>query len=123
MRSAILPVASASNEHSLCSSSFAGRRSDRPLDGLLANDKFCMIRHARLSLSHSRRRPNPTRRQTDEPTDAQTFPPVETTRHGGNDETSVEHTQGSGGTTGRPRSLGPSVPVPPAVESRKRAGP
>src|SRR5665809_37963 len=93
------------------------------LDGLLANDKFCMIRHAQLSLSHSRRRPNLMRRQTDEPTDARAYPPVGTTRHGGEDETSVERTQGSGGTTGRPRSLGPSVPVPPAVESRKRAGP
>ena len=30
----------------------------RSLDGLLAKDKFCMSRRARLSLSHSRRRPN-----------------------------------------------------------------
>src|SRR3954468_19488029 len=95
---------------------------DRALDGLLANDKFCMIRHTRLSLSHSRRRPNLMPRQTEEDTDARTYPPAGTTRHGGNDETSVARTQGGAGTTGRPRSLGPSVPVPPAVEPRKPAG-
>src|SRR3954465_10079649 len=89
------------------------------LDGLLAKDKFCMTRHARLSLGHSRRRPNLMCRQTNGATDARTYPPAGTTRHGGNDETSVARTQGSGGTTGRPRWLGPSVPVPPAVEPRK----
>src|SRR5215207_7879991 len=89
---------------------------------LLANDKFCTTRHARLSLGHSRHRPNLMRHQTDEATDARTYPPAGTTRHGGNDETSVARTQGNGGTTGRPRSLGPSVPDPPAVEPRKRSG-
>src|SRR5215213_3443108 len=70
------------------------------LDGLLAKDKFRMTRHARLSLSHSRRRPNLLHRQTERAADARTYPPAGTTRHGGNDETSVALTQGSGGTTG-----------------------
>ena len=39
-----------------------GEPRKRLFDGLLANDKFCMIRHARLSLSHSRR-PNLTHSQ------------------------------------------------------------
>ncbi len=92
-----------------------------PLDGLLAKDKFCMIRRAQISLSHSRR-PNPTRRQTDGDTDARAYPPAGITRHGGDDETSVARTSGSGGTSGCPRSLGPSVPGHPSMEPGKRAG-
>ena len=94
---------------------------DGSLDGLLANDKFCMIRPARLSLGHSRRRPNPTRRQTDETTDARAYPSAGITRHGGDDETSVACASGSGGTPGREATLGSSVPGHPAVEPRKRA--
>ena len=94
--------------------------SDRPLDGLLANDKFCMIRHARLSLGHSRR-PNLTHRQTDVATAGSAYPPAGITRHGGDDETSVAPTSGSDGTPGREATLGSGVPGHPAVESRKRA--
>ena len=36
----------------------------RAFDGLIAKDKFCMSRYARLSLSHSRLRPKPTGSQT-----------------------------------------------------------
>jgi hypothetical protein len=90
------------------------------LDGLLANDKFCMIRHARLSLSHSRR-PNLTHRQTDVATAGSAYPPAGITRHGGDDETSVAPTSGSDGTPGCEAALGSGVPGHPAVEPRKRA--
>jgi hypothetical protein len=76
-----------------------------------------MSRQARLSLSYSRRRPNLMRRQTDRATDARTYPPAGTTRHRGNDETSVARTQGSGGTPGRSRTVGPGVPVHPTFSS------
>src|SRR5215216_5474482 len=92
----------------------------RTLDGLLANDKFCMIRHARLSLSHSRR-PNLTQRQTDVATAGSAYPPAGITRHGGDDETSVAPTSGSDGTPGCEAALGSSVPGHLAVEPRKRA--
>jgi hypothetical protein len=92
----------------------------RPLDGLLANDKFCMIRHARLLLSHSRR-PNLTHRQTDVATAGSAYPPAGITRHGGDDETSVAPTSGSDGTPGCEAALGSGVPGHPAVEPRKRA--
>ena len=94
----------------------------RPLDGLLANDKFCMSRHVRLSLSYSRR-PNLTRRRTDWATDARAYPPAGITRHGGDDETSVARASGSGGMPGRLDPMGPGVPIHPAVEPGKRAGP
>jgi hypothetical protein len=93
---------------------------DRAFDGLLANDKFCMIRHARLSLSHSRR-PNLTHRQTDVATAGSAYPPAGITRHGGDDETSVAPTSGSDGTPGCEAALGSGVPGHPAVEPRKRA--
>jgi hypothetical protein len=80
-----------------------------------------MIRPARLSLGHSRRRPNPTRRQTDETTDARAYPSAGITRHGGDDETSVACASGSDGTPGREATLGSGVPGHPAVEPRKRA--
>src|SRR5215208_864528 len=89
-------------------------------DGLLANDKFCMIRHARLSLSHSRR-PNLTQRQTDVATAGSAYPPAGITRHGGDDKTSVARTSGSDGTPGCEAALGSSIPGHPAVEPRKRA--
>jgi hypothetical protein len=92
----------------------------RAFDGLLANDKFCMIRHARLSLSHSRR-PNLTHRQTDVATAGSAYPPAGITRHGGDDETSVAPTSGSDGTPGCEAALGSGVPGHPAVELRKRA--
>jgi hypothetical protein len=93
---------------------------DRPLDGLLANDKFCMSRHVRLSLSYSRR-PNLTRRRTDWATDARAYPPAGITRHGGDDETVVARTSGNSETPGREATLGPGVPGHPAVEPGKRA--
>ena len=99
-----------------------GDPSECPLDGLLANDKFCMSRQARLSLSHSRR-PNPTRRQTDENNDPRTYPPAGITRHGGDDETSVARTPGSSGTPGWEATLGPGVPGNPTLEPRKRTSP
>ena len=91
-----------------------------PLDGLLANDKFCTIRHAQLSLSYSRR-PNPTHRRTDVATAGSAYPPAGITRHGGDDETSVAPTQGSDGTPGCEAALGSGIPGHPAVEPRKRA--
>src|SRR5215208_4351424 len=92
----------------------------RPLDGLLANDKFCMSRQARLSLSHSRR-PNLMRLQTDGATEGSAYPSAGITRHGGDDETSVAPTSGSSGTPGCEAALGSGVPGHPAVELRKRA--
>src|SRR5215208_5224605 len=89
-------------------------------DGLLANDKFCMSRHARLSLGHSRR-PNLRRRRTDWATDARAYPPAGITRHGGDDETVVAPTAGNSETPGREATLGPGVPGHPAVEPGKRA--
>jgi hypothetical protein len=64
-----------------------------------------MIRHARLSLSHSRR-PDLTRRQTDVATVGSAYPPAGITRHGGDDETSVARTSGSDGTPGCEAALG-----------------
>ena len=93
----------------------------RPLDGLLANDKFCMSRHVRLSLSYSRRRPNLTRRRTDWATDARAYPPAGITRHGGDDQTALAPTSGNGETPGRETTLGAGVPGHPAVEPGKRA--
>jgi hypothetical protein len=92
----------------------------RSLDGLLANDKFCMIRHARLWLSHSRR-PNLTHRQTDVASAGSAYPLAGITRHGGDDETSVARASGSDGTPGCEAALGSGIPAPPAVEPRKRA--
>ena len=89
-------------------------------DGLLANDKFCMSRHVRLSLSYSRR-PNLTRRRTDWATDARAYPPAGITRHGGDDETALARTSGNSETPGREATLGPGLPGHPAVEPGKRA--
>src|ERR671911_2680470 len=90
------------------------------IDGLLANDKFCMSRHVRLSLSYSRR-PNLTRRRTDWATDARAYPPAGITRHGGDDETALARTSGNSETPGREATLGPGLPGHRAVEPAKRA--
>ena len=92
------------------------------LDGLIAKDKFCMSRYARLSLSHSRLRPKPTGSQTNRAANGPAYPPAGITQHGGVYETPVAHTSGSDATPGRPATLGPSVAVHLAVEPGGRTG-
>jgi hypothetical protein len=82
------------------------------LDGLIAKDKFCMIRHRRLLLRRSRRRTKATNPRTDGPA----YPPAGITQHGGAHEAPMAGPQRGRAASGRSEALGPSVPVRPAVD-------
>src|SRR5215218_7363120 len=97
-----------------------GEPGDRPLDGLITKDKFCMRRRERLALSVSRREVYTTPTKLEEPAHSRAYPPYESTHHGGANETPVPRPPGSGGTPGRPAALGPGLPEPPSVEPRDR---
>src|SRR3954470_14716550 len=91
------------------------------LDGLIAKDKFCMSRHAPLSLSRSPRRLKPTRSQTNGPTNAPAYPPAGITQHGGVDEAPLADPPHDTTMLGRPPTLGSGLPEHLAVEPTNRS--
>src|SRR3954469_19019221 len=92
------------------------------LDGLIAKDKFCMIRHARLLLRRSPRRLKPTPpSKTNGPSNVPAYPPAEITQHGGVDEAPVADLPHDGTMSGCPPTLEPGLPEYLAVESTNRS--
>jgi hypothetical protein len=74
-------------------------------NGLITNDKFCMVRTGQLYLSHWRR---PLRLRTPEP-EQEVFSPSEKSDRGGSHETPVEDPSGGSGVSKRTRPLGSSL--------------
>ena len=79
---------------------------DLMLNGLIANDKICVVRQVRLTYPPARRS---TRRGQD-PGAQPTYPSDELHRRGGGDETALAHTAGTAGDSGRATTLGSRVP-------------
>jgi hypothetical protein len=90
------------------------------LDGLIAKDKFCMTRHEQLTLSFSHYELYTARMRRKEPANSPTYPPYQSTDHGGVNEAPVARPSGGDGTSGRPAAMGPSLPEPPSVNSCNR---
>ena len=83
------------------------------INGLITNDKFCMIRRTKLQL-----RAKPSYPLCYHPVyqpDCQ-YPSDETFHPGGNHETSVEHSATTHTLSGWTTTLGPCVSIPPAME-------
>src|SRR5436305_7555703 len=92
------------------------------LDGLIAKDKFCMIRHARLLLRRSPRRLRPApRSKTNGPTNGLAYPPAGITQHGGVDEAPLADPPHDATMSGCPPTLGPGLPAYLALESTNRS--
>jgi hypothetical protein len=88
------------------------------LNGLITNDKFCLSRTGRLTLTWSRR---PLRLQ-DHPTGNTAYPSDGSTHRGGTNETPVEHSPRTKTGLRRATSVGSGLPVPPAMGTVERAG-
>src|SRR5262245_33685276 len=89
------------------------------LNGLIANDKVCFVRTARLV--HDRGR----RRSSREPHGSAglRYPPADGDRRGGRDEAGVAHPTGTAGDTGRATALGPRLSGDPDLDAPGRRGP
>ena len=83
------------------------------LNGLITNDKFCMIRPSQLKLRWSRRLSQTHLRQSD-------YASAETSQQGATYETSVESPSTVSGGGRRSKTLGSSLSEPPTVEPVKR---
>jgi hypothetical protein len=89
------------------------------LNGLIANDKICFVRIARLvrdrvrhpSSRGPRRRPSPR------------YPSDDENRRGGRDEARLAHSTGATGDAGRAAALGPRLSGPPDLGAPGRGGP
>jgi hypothetical protein len=92
----------------------------RSFDGLIAKGKFCMTRHARLSLRRSWCRAEAAHSRNDGPANDPAYPLAGITQHGGVDETPVAGSPHVGKSPGRPGALGPGIPEHPAVERGSR---
>jgi len=84
----------------------------RDINGLITNDKFCMIRSARLQL-----RANPSYPLCYYPAyqPLSRYPSDEISHHGGDDETSMAHSPTVQGISGRTATLGSRVPISSAM--------
>jgi hypothetical protein len=92
---------------------------ERALNGLITNDKFCLTRTGRLTLTWSRRRPQPPG-----PSSGGTAYPSDGQFHrGGTYETPpVEHSPRTEIGLGRTAPLGSGLPAPSAMDVVERAG-
>ena len=89
---------------------------ERRLNGLITNDKFCLVRTSRLALSWWRR---PLRLR--DPATATYFHEVSVPR-GGADEAVMASAAVSADPPGRGAAVGSSLPVPAALGDANRAG-
>jgi hypothetical protein len=87
-------------------------------NGLITNDKFCLTRTGRLTLTWSRRRPQ----SPDRPTGDATYPSDGNSHRGGTYETPVEHSPRTETGPGWSTPMGPGLPVPSAMDAGERAG-
>jgi hypothetical protein len=87
-------------------------------NGLITNDKFCLTRSCRLTLTWSRR---PLRLRELLASDPGYLSDAEAHRRGAH-ETPVESSPRTEGPAGRAAPLGPGLPTPPAMGCRGRAG-
>jgi hypothetical protein len=88
------------------------------LNGLITNDKFCMIRSARLHLTWSRR---PLRLQPPAAGES-AYPLDENTHPGGADETPVANSPRTATEAGRATPVGSSLPTPSDMGTDDPAG-
>jgi len=91
---------------------------ERSFNGLITNDKFCMIRSVQLRL---RQPPNYRLRLQATQGSKSQYPPDEKSHCGGKHETSMVYSPGVQSLSGRATTLGPGVSIPPAVD-RERVG-
>ncbi len=83
------------------------------LNGIVTNDKFCMIRSARLKL----RAPRTYRPGCHPARQAQCrYPSDEISHRGGTDETSLADSPSTHSNSGWTTTLGPRVSIPPAMD-------
>jgi len=87
-------------------------------NGLITNDKFCLSRTARLTLTWSRR----PLRLRDQSTGEPVYPSDETSHCGGTDETPVENSPRVETGPGRATPMGSGLPIPSAMDTVERAG-
>ncbi len=92
---------------------------DAILNGLIANDKICVVRTARLLRDRGRSSPSRGHRCPPGPV----YPSAETDRRGGGAETAVAHATGTAGDTGRTATLGSRLSGAPAVDAPRRRDP
>ena len=96
----------------------AGGPGEAPLNGLITNDKFCLSRTGRLTLTWSRRLPH----LRDQPTGDTAYPSDGSSHRGGTYETPVEHSTRAETGSGRAAPVGPGLPAPSAMDAVERAG-
>jgi hypothetical protein len=87
-------------------------------NGLITNDKFCLSRTARLTLTWSRR----PLRLRDQSTGEPVYPSDETSHCGGTDETPVENSPRAATEPGWATPMGSGLPTPSAMDAVDRAG-
>ena len=88
------------------------------LNGLITNDKFCLSRTGRLTLSWSRRLPH----LRDQPSGETAYPSDETSHRGGTYETPVENSPHTETGPGRAAPVGSGLPASSAMDTVERAG-
>jgi hypothetical protein len=90
----------------------------RNVNGMIANDKFCMIRTGRL---HLRARPGALQRydQRQPPSNVLGTLPEHHAHPGGTDETTLESNPPVSSLSGRNPTLGPDVPVSAPVDKAR----
>ena len=87
-------------------------------NGLITNDKFCMSRSARLTLTWSRR----PRRLGQAAEGGAVYPPNENSHCGGPHETPVASAPATDTRPERAAPMGSGLPIPPAMEPGDRTG-
>ena len=90
------------------------------VDGLITNDKFCFIRHQRLSLTWPRYPASSLDKRLERATSTPAYPPHEATRHGGKHDTPVARLQVDSTAPGRQPTPGSSLPEHPALDFGER---
>jgi hypothetical protein len=88
-------------------------------NGLITNDKFCMIRTGQLRLNHWRR---PLRLRTSA-TEKRVYSTQRSSECGGSHETPVDNPTGNEGVSGWTEPMGSSVPVDSGAGSPRRGNP
>jgi len=96
----------------------AGEPGESAFNGLITNDKFCLSRTGRLTLSWSRRLPH----LRDQPSGETAYPSDETSHRGGTYETPVENSPHTETGPGRAAPVGSGLPASSAMDTVERAG-